>query len=708
MSRSAVLASILLAGIAVALLIGRMGEPRAAPRLAATETRERASEPAVTALDTPAPAAESATEEERAKSASAGRRVVPRDDRSTIAGRVVVPCGIPADEKLTLTAEIYSGPINRRGNSRPLSVPLAADGAFAFAVPAGARYALLDLDARFLHLPESVKALPGESGLVLRPEVSALIEGRVLPPLGVTHRPEDAASEGVRVSYGTGIPLESAFGQELLDTVVPRADGSFAFAFVPTGVELELRVKSPYVTCKQRVEPLAPGEKRHVVLALDPGITVSGRVVDEHGGPVEGVGVTMATDRVFVGSARVHFWPGAKTETDAHGGFTLNGLARERLKISASDVRLARGAEVIVDGRTGDARDLLLTVERGGCVEGTVEWPDGRPAERVFVSVGGAQAHMDPSSGGGRFRACALAAGTYELEVCASEGDIEGRARASGVRPGGPALRLVLDAERMYSLAGTVVDLAGSPVSDFQLELASWGPVPVQRSRTGKNGGFNEDGLRAGEWTVRIEAPGMQAAEQVVLVGPEITEVRFALRTAGRIHGRVLDEHGRPVAGARVGEEGVRAHHPVREEAGDGLTDDGGEFEIAASSFPFRIQAACAGHASSEVVELAVAGGDTLSGVILRLRPACRIEGRVVDEDGQPVAGALVWLRAADSLAGIEVDVRGEFVLDDLPPGTGQVSASRPHSADHTTAEVTLASGRTSTLELRFASSDPR
>jgi len=224
----------------------------------------------------------------------------------------------------------------------------------------------------------------------------------------------------------------------------------------------------------------------------------------------------------------------------------------------------------------------------------------------------------------------------------------------------------------------------------------------------------------SGEWRIRVSASGLRSAEQIVLVGPDTEPVRFVLDAGGRIRGRVLDPDGAPVAGAKVGTEGVRpvpralAGNPRSErtvvalQEGEALSDADGRFEYAATSSPVRIHAVYEGYAPSALVDVSAASDETVEGVVLSLRPTCRVEGRVLDAEGRPVPGAGVVADADGAWENAETDARGEFVIDGLPSVLAKLTANPSFfSPQRASAEVALSNGQAASVELRFETPDP-
>jgi len=215
-------------------------------------------------------------------------------------------------------------------------------------------------------------------------------------------------------------------------------------------------------------------------------------------------------------------------------------------------------------------------------------------------------------------------------------------------------------------------------------------------------------GLEAGSWTLEVAARGYQSSSLRVDVGEGTPPLRIVLRRGARIRGTVVDPSGAPVWGAWVGEE---SHAFEVDFAGirEGSTDAEGHFEIQASSTKPRILAHKSGFAASEVKSLELGPGQIAEGVVLVLRETCRVEGRVLDERGDPLPDARVsvsWSAFAPLTA--ETDARGAFVLYGLPPGAADLVAShRRKLGAHASATVALVPGQVNAVELRFDAPDP-
>ena len=127
-------------------------------------------------------------------------------------------------------------------------------------------------------------------------------------------------------------------------------------------------------------------------------------------------------------------------------------------------------------------------------------------------------------------------------------------------------------------------------------------------------------------------------------------------------------------------------------------TDANGEFHIdRADPGDYSLTATHAGFgdghyspdgaASSREGKIHLAESDSVTGIVFRLVPQGAVSGRVLDEDGDPVPGAMVGALSSGRGPGkkmLPVDTttandRGEYRLGKVPPGKYYVSASQVH-----------------------------
>lgn len=415
----------------------------------------------------------------------------------------------------------------------------------------------------------------------------------------------------------------------------------------------------------------------------DPGLVLAGRVIDEQGTPIAGVQVKAVAPEAMS-------WAGTHLlETDEDGRFELNGLERRDWKLIASRVDVAWWSELLVEGDAGDVLDLEFVMQLGSCLAGTVSWLDGKPVDSFTVTASSGTGSMMASTHE-RFELCGLADQAWDLRVEAVFHRERAFTELKGVRPGGAPLDIRLECRRTFELPILVRGPTGDPIDDFRVEAGGEaGRARIER----EDGRAQLAGLLPGSWKLEIQAAGHleKSVELVLDVGSSPLE--FVLEEAPRLHGLVLDEFGKGVDGALVTERDGRT----------ATTGADGRFVIETGRDTPRLWAKKAGHGPSETLEVMTSTRTSPDEIVLRLRPACRLSGRVLDSSGRPAASVWVGLQPPARCESVGTDSDGAFVLLDLAPGDAVVWALPVDDRGEARTNVTLVSGASNTVELRLA-----
>jgi protocatechuate 3,4-dioxygenase beta subunit len=271
------------------------------------------------------------------------------------------------------------------------------------------------------------------------------------------------------------------------------------------------------------------------------------------------------------------------------------------------------------------------------------------------------------------------------------------------------------------SISGTIEGPDGTPLARARVVLRS---TSLKRPRgvvTDAQGAYGFRGLPAGEYAIHVTKTGFalphasggpRGGVLLRLAEHETrTRLRIALRPAGTIPGRLLDEDGTPLAGADIEARSLRT------ESADGVasarSDDRGEFRLTGLAegqyFVVARDPALEGTgeqsgpvrfaptyfpgvlSSSEAQPVTVTEGRDSTRVEFRLRLArpARIAGAMVAPEGRRLRNGAVLLIPRDGmlplpLAAEDVDLRpdGHFDFRNVPPGTYQVRARAQVAAD--------------------------
>jgi protocatechuate 3,4-dioxygenase beta subunit len=471
------------------------------------------------------------------------------------------------------------------------------------------------------------------------------------------------------VAAETGRPIRGAVAQYAPDMGVwgrSDADGWLTLPHVPRA---SLVVRS----AERRARTLEPGEREaDMTLRLEPAVVVSGHAIDGRGAPVEGVRVGGDLGGMGVFDAL------SVVRTGADGAFVLTLYPRKGAAgVLARHPWRAPAELALVDLADGEHRSgLELVVSAGIAVTGTVVDGRGRPVEGAAVELLPAEdgtRHGQGDSGGaatdgeGRFRIDHRAEGAYDL-VATARGfaatwrrgiELEAPREPSddppttdlGVLALDPAARIV---GRVEGDDGR--PLAGAEVTWLQMSRDEIRRLSDQAERTVRadgDGRFEVVDLVAGVPTqLEVRAAGHLTRGTEVRPtspdadGPVATDADplvVVLEAAGGIVGLVRAPDGSPVRGARVsalptdGGPVERLAPRARAE-----TDDDGIFELVAVR-PGRVDVRVEADGFPDAWEtVTVTRG--VEEVVVTLSAGSDLTGRVVAEDGRPLARAFVVL----------------------------------------------------------------
>lgn len=484
-----------------------------------------------------------------------------------------------------------------------------------------------------------VRALPLDGALDLRVVRVARVAGQIL---GVDGLP---ASADV-VIVGSGIwPAR---------TVRAGLDGRFVFENVPPGV-YEVEARGALASEPRRGLVVEQGARLMLTLALSPGATLAGTVVDdETGAPVPGAEIVVASEALS-STPRT-------TRSDATGAFRIAGLREgEPERVSA---RAEGFVPLVAERWDGGAMTLRLT--HAGTVSGVVLDEQRRPVEGAQIEVWGESAVGQP------------------IAVTAASTGLEGSLFRDESATFGDPGRLDVTADvppiPLEALAG---------VPSLEAEAAPSAPVVASLSyRTGPDGTFEIPGIAPGHVQVMARARGLATGtSERVYVGPGATQrdVEIVLSPAGRVAGTVLDELGDGVADVLVEVRSERDPSPVI-----AFTDAYGRFAIEATGSVI-VRALPTDRPPSDA-RLSVTSGAERD-VVLTLDPAgLAIAGQVVDARGFPVEG--VQLRVEALRPGVALTRTaftgedGRFELASLPAPPLRIVADHTDYAVGTSVDV--------------------
>ncbi len=221
------------------------------------------------------------------------------------------------------------------------------------------------------------------------------------------------------------------------------------------------------------------------------------------------------------------------------------------------------------------------------------------------------------------------------------------------------------------ALDGRVV-AEGRPVAGVAVTLRrqeEWTTVARASVTTGAGGAFSFGDVRHAWYRVSVEQDGWLPATKAWRCddgAPRTLELELE-RGDARIHGRVTDEAGGPIADVDVTVQEVGSANHFRVATYVGVDDDGRFQLTVAGGAPegggpkYRVYATAPGYGFKDL-DCSPAVGDDVTLAFMLPREGW-VEGVVTTSDGAPAAGADVFQKGKGALVGTRTDAEGKFAM---------------------------------------------
>lgn len=405
-----------------------------------------------------------------------------------------------------------------------------------------------------------------------------------------------------------------------------------------TGKERDKSKRSEWNAALESVE----AGRSDLVLTLASALTVSGRVVDDRGLPLERFSLSA---RPRPAGSVPSGWSDGRSATfrDGDGRFALDGLAPGEWDLVASSPERADSEPVPVT--LPRSEPVVLVVPRGARLSGLVLGPSGAPAAHASIELDektfGHSLHADETDASGRFALAGLHAGALTLQA-RSEGFASSSVQVFEVENGESRGDLVLRLRAAGTVLGLLVDAEGRPRTG---EVWAFGEEFGTRVESDSEGRFELHEVPPGELLLRVHtADGLAFEERLLLAEGETARIRLAPPGATvRLFGHVR------AGGEPLGDVGLLASRMDGPRPGGGPStssssraDAEGAYELSLPG-PGRYELGIQGNGESsfgwqvplEVPALAAFEFDPTI-------PLGRISGRVTDSRGAALAGIRV------------------------------------------------------------------
>lgn len=500
---------------------------------------------------------------------------------STLTGRIVDPQGQPAGGAEVVLSASFEGPDamirfafgdpTRRATADPkgrFRIERLAAGAFQLWAD---HPSFASVTQPRIKIPDKPAEIPlGDIRLL----AAAFLEGQVTDERGA---PVAGASVILRPTDGDFMAFHEGRPVEPVQT---GADGSFRSGRVAAGTRVNVSVEHPAY-----VDAHAPGVEvpaaEPLLITLQPGRSLNGRVVDPAGKPVAGAQLLPAPE-TGIGMSMVHSMNGGpRTMSDEDGRFVLDGLSPGPLAlwVTAEGYRMetVRGLRI---PETDEVPPLEIVLTQGAAVEGRVLDERSRPVAGAFVNADPVQGYSVESvlaqSGShtgedGRYRVNGLPPGRFRVRAQTPEGRLaEGTIEIAEGATGAHPLDLRLDTG--FLVSGRVLDDMGAPVAGASLQLSFSVQPRVFQKISGADGSFLFSNVPAGSWRLSASAAGFAETDLPgeIRVGEEpaasVAGIELRLERGGTVTGQVLglapEDLARVQISAFRAEEGIQPINP--------------------------------------------------------------------------------------------------------------------------------------------------
>lgn len=450
-----------------------------------------------------------------------------------------------------------------------------AKGEFVIAGLAPGSYGLVARNDQYLAAMASRVTIGDKDvdDVVVRVERGIKLRGHVEPRqvADVSFEPEQAGRGGMIMRRIGGGPTTTGPDGEF--EIVVGAGKATLSARCPSGDQgsQELEVKPA----------MGP-----VTLAVTPGGSIAGRVVDGDGKPVANASVMAASQADDESMKIVNgvVTSGVQALTTSTGAYEIRGLRPGTYRLSVLDrgkpVRMPKKSPTVKLAAAEKKTGVELVIDRpNGVIKGVVTGPDGKPLADAWVSVHQdletmlgdlpdreenspatrrtvtVEASSDGDGGGGgggftpaltdaqgRFEIGGLPHATFDVVAEAQAGKLRGR--AGGIKPDAT---VNIQALGVTSVSGKVTAAAG-PVAIFSVELV--GPTRAQRTFT--DGTFSFARVDPGDYVVRVASSDGNGEGKVTVKAATPATVDIALIANAIVVGRLVDGTGKPLPGLPV------------------------------------------------------------------------------------------------------------------------------------------------------------
>lgn len=516
-------------------------------------------------------------------------------------------------------------------------------------------------------------------------------QGRPLPSAMVTAKLAPADRQSRAMVFVTGVRE----GKVDDPPILTDSEGRFTVSDLAVG-RYDLTVARPGFA-KQTVPGITLSETvtQHDAgnVALEPGHSIQGRVLDKLGAPIDGVALRVqSTDPMQAMLSRFQpAEPDATTSSD--GWFEIP----DRREGESFDLSASRAGYVAIETngvKVPLTEPLTITLQAASIVSGKVTDPEGRPIAGATLamsrersrSFGGRSMMMnfvidDQTDATGQFRFEDVEPGKVSIEASAA-GRQPKQMPAIDIPQGKDLTDLQFVLDQGAVLEGRVTTEDGTPVPGAQvgplregepLAFRGFGPG---RTETDGDGVYQLDGLTPGSVSIEATESAHPRAVKTIELKPGRNVLDLVMSGGQRVGGRVVDEAGIPIVGAslslRTSEFGPIGNGPEAHSGNDG------SFQFTGvNAGIYLLDASRDGYSTlAEPLRVTVEAAP-VAGLVITLKRGGTIYGSLVGLDPTQFGDAEVRLLGGGFGFGnaVKPNFQGGYRIENVPPGNYSVEA---------------------------------
>jgi hypothetical protein len=406
-----------------------------------------------------------------------------------------------------------------------------------------------------------------------------------------------------------------------------------------------------------------------IVVTVDRGIEISGRVVRPDGTPVPDAIVDTPTP-VMQRTA----------ETAADGTFTMAGIAAGITVLTAhsTDANLSSPPVTV----TAPAKNVTLTIPLGARIEGRIiDRATQQPVTDFALALPSrnqrqfqfANTEKTIHADDGHYAIDNVPPGAVDVYVRAA-GYVRGSRGDVVAEDGKTVTGIDIQLDRGATISGRVT-AAGAPVAGVDVRPESQRMPQISTSapagaNTDADGLYKLDGVAEGDRLIQFNKAGFISAQKPVEVkaGADV-RLDVELDPGHELRGRVVDRSGRGVAGVYVD----ASTGGMRRNTNMNVTDGDGAFSVAGlSDGKYLVTARREGMVTAEATDVDVPQAQPIT---LTLDAGATVTGRVSGLPPDQLTQVSVTASGGMSRSQTNADGSGNFTLNGLPDGQVRVEA---------------------------------